>query len=158
DYMQPAALVTLAATPVTANGKLDRKALPEPHIEAGAGRPPQPGSETVLAQLFADVLGLDTTPGADGDFFTLGGDSLLAVQLMLRVRKHWHHDPGLGTLFKQPTVAALAAAIDAETQATDHGLAPLFPLAAGNADAAPLFLVHPAGGISWCYRQLAQAL
>lgn len=158
DYMVPSAIVTLDGMPVTANGKLDRKALPAPYMDTSGGRPTRPGAETELAQLFVKVLDLNTAPGADGDFFSLGGDSLLAVQLMLRISQRWGHDPGLGTLFKQPTVAALAQAIDADEQASDHGLAPLLQLAAGHANKAPLFLVHPAGGIAWCYRHLARAL
>lgn len=157
DYMIPAAFVALDDLPVSPNGKLDRAALPAPRFEAAAGRPAQTPTETLLARLFADVLGLDAAPGADGDFFSLGGDSLLAVQLMRRIAERLGRDPGLGTLFTQPTVARLAAAIDAEAPAVE-GLEPLLALAASDATAAPLFVVHPAGGIAWCYRHLAQAL
>src|SRR5690606_4264410 len=70
----------------------------------------------------------------------------------------WGHDPGLGALFAHPTVAALASFIDSGSVIVDHGLAPVIRLAEGNADAPPLFLVHPAGGIAWCYRDLARTL
>src|SRR5690606_36043636 len=71
-------------------------------------------------------------------------------------------DPGLGALFAAPTVAGLAMRLDASaTAAPDHGLAPVVTLATGSGAGAaldPLFVVHPAGGIAWCYRELARAL
>lgn len=163
DYMVPAALVELRDWPVTANGKLDRAALPAPRTgvqDAPRGRPPQGPTEQALAALFADVLGIADAAqaDADADFFALGGDSLAAVQLLLQVQARWQRNPGLGTLFARPTVAALAEAIDAEAVRFDSGLAPLIPLATGDAARAPLYVVHPAGGIAWGYRPLAQAL
>ncbi len=158
EIMRPSAIVVLDDLPVTANGKLDRAALPAPHIDVSGGRPARTETEATLAALFAEVLGLDDVPGAEDDFFSLGGDSLLAVQLMLRARQAWGRDPGLGALFAHPSVAALAAVIDAGESATDHGLAPLLELTAGPAGRPALFLVHPAGGIAWCYRPLARVL
>ena len=61
-------------------------------------------------------------------------------------------------MFAAPTVAGLAARIDAPPAATDHGLAPLIQLATGDAALPPLFVIHPAGGIAWNYRDLARAL
>ncbi len=158
EYMIPAAFVELDRFPVTANGKLDRAALPAPRFDNTGGRAVETQTEAQLSALFADVLGLDAPPGADGDFFSLGGDSLLAVQLMLRIQQQWGHDPGLGALFAQPTVGALAAGVDAAEIGADHGLAPLLKLAAGDAARAPVFFVHPAGGICWGYRHLARTL
>lgn len=161
DYMLPAACVELAHWPVTANGKLDRQALPAPRFgDAAAGQAPRSATEHALAALFADVLQLpaDTTVDADADFFSLGGDSLSAVQLLLLVEERWHRNPGLGALFEAPTVAALAAAIDSETVRFDSGLKPLLQLAAGDPAQPPLFVVHPAGGIAWGYRLLARAI
>lgn len=161
DYMLPAATVVLDDWPVTANGKLDRKALPAPVFAASAtGRAPQTPTERALAALFVDVLGLPagTALGTGDDFFSLGGDSLSAVQLLLRIEAHWHRDPGLGTLFETPTLGALAAAIDSEQVRFDSGLKPMLQLAAGDPAAAPLFLIHPAGGIAWGYRLLARAM
>lgn len=162
DYMIPAAILCLSDWPLTANGKLDRNALPTPRFgaEAAAGRAPATPTEQALAALFAELLRLppSTAVGAEADFFSLGGDSLSAVQLLLQIEERWHRSPGLGTLFETPTVAALAAAIDDETVRFDSGLKPLVPLASGDPALAPLFLVHPAGGIAWGYRQLARAL
>ena len=158
DYMVPTAFVALGDWPVTANGKLDRDALPAPAFAAGAFVAPRTPTETVLAALFADALGIERV-GADADFFALGGDSLLAVHLLLAIQQRFGRDPGLGAVFATPTVEGLAAALDAgEGMAPDHGLAPLIALGRGDPAHDPLFVVHPAGGIAWCYRELARAL
>ncbi len=161
DYMVPAAFVALQSWPVTANGKLDRKALPAPVFAVGpSGRALRTPTETAMAALFTQLLRLpsDTPLGADADFFSLGGDSLSAVQLLLLIEERWHRNPGLGALFETPTIAALAAAVDSETVRFDSGLKPLMQLAAGDPARPPLFLIHPAGGIAWGYRLLARAL
>ena len=161
DYMVPAAIVPMADWPVTANGKLDRKALPAPAFNgATAGRAPATPTEQTLAALFAEVLRLPpgTVLGTDADFFSLGGDSLSAVQLLLRVEEDCHRSPGLGALFEAPTIAALATAIDSEEVRFDSGLKPLIQLATGDAAQPPLFVIHPAGGIAWGYRGLARAV
>jgi len=166
-YMVPAAFVPLAARPVTANGKLDRAALPAPRYAdaqpgastgAPAGATLQTETERRLASLVEAVLGLPDPVGADGDFFTLGGDSLLALQLMLRVQETWGWDPGLGAVFEHPTVAALARVIEDGPVGPGQGLGPVLRLAEGPTDRPPLFAIHPAGGLAWCYRALAQAL
>src|SRR5690606_4103566 len=108
-------------------------------------RLPGTPTEQVLAELFARTLGLDRPVTADADFFSLGGDSLLAVHLMLGVQERLGRDPGLGALFEHPSVAALAAAIDADAESHDSGLSPLIRLVKGG-DRPPLFIVHPAGG------------
>ncbi len=161
DYMVPAAIVPMADWPVTANGKLDRKALPAPAFNgATAGRAPATPTEQTLAALFAEVLRLPpgTVLGTDADFFSLGGDSLSAVQLLLRVEEDCHRSPGLGALFEAPTIAALATAIDSEEVRFDSGLKPLIQLATGDSAQPPLFVIHPAGGIAWGYRGLARAV
>lgn len=158
DYMVPVAFVCLDELPTTSNGKLDRAALPQPDFGVVAGRAPETDTEKTLARLFGDVLGLPAATDAQGDFFTLGGDSLLAVQLMSRIEREWGRDPGLGALFEYPTVEGLARVIDSSASVTDHGLHPLIRLASGDDTLAPLFTVHPVGGIAWCYRQLAACL
>ncbi|UPW03322.1 amino acid adenylation domain-containing protein [Rhodococcus pyridinivorans] len=111
DYMVPAVVLVLDAFPVTANGKVDRKALPEPDFSSLVGaRAPRTDTERVLAGLVADVLGLERV-GIDDDFFSLGGDSIVSIQLVSKVRA-----AGLWITTRQVielrTVEALAAAID----------------------------------------------
>ena len=111
DYMLPAAYMQLDALPLTANGKLDRKALPAPTQEAFVTRlyeAPHLGVESVLAQIWAELLQVQQV-GRHDHFFELGGHSLLAVQLVQRMRQVGLH-ADVQVLFGQPTLAALAAA------------------------------------------------
>jgi enterobactin synthetase component F len=156
EVMVPSAFVALDALPVNASGKLDRAALPAPGYTAAAGRPPATGAERRVAALFAETLGVQAV-SAEDDFFALGGHSLLAVELMLRVREAWGWDPGLGALFERPSVAGLATLLE-DIGVNDNGLGPLVRLRQGDDALPPLFVVHPAGGISWCYGGLARAL
>ncbi|MBS7543498.1 non-ribosomal peptide synthetase [Ancylobacter oerskovii] len=158
DYMVPSAIVTLDALPVTANGKLDRAALPAPEFSGVGGRAPQTPSERLVARLFREVLRLEAEPAAEDDFFALGGDSLQAVSMLLRLREAVGRDPGLGALFAAPSVASLAAALDDQAAPAEFGLDPVIRLADGDPALPPLFAIHPAGGLAWCYGGLARTL
>ncbi|ACF51975.1 enterobactin synthase subunit F [Stenotrophomonas maltophilia] len=159
DYMVPSAFVGVDQWPVTANGKLDRNALPKPPQSEIAGLAPRTPLEQELAMLFAQALGREAAVAVDADFFSLGGDSLSAVHLLLAIEQRWRCDLGLGALFAQPTVAALATRIAEPPALADHALGPVISLAATDADGpTPLFVLHPAGGIAWNYRTLARAL
>ncbi|MFT2014273.1 amino acid adenylation domain-containing protein [Streptomyces sp. 796.1] len=161
DYMVPSALVVLDAFPLSPNGKLDRKALPAPPTAtAQAGRAPRSHREETLTRLFAQVLGVPQT-GVDDSFFDLGGNSLLAVRLVAAIREVLGTELALGALFQAPTPAALAdrlrAAEEGTATGTDQALGVLLPLRAAGTE-RPLFVLHPAGGISWCYAGLLAPL
>ena len=112
EYMVPTAYVELAEWPLTANGKLDRKALPAPDADAYAGRAeyeaPATQMETAMAELWAELLGVERV-GRRDNFFALGGHSLLGVRLVMRVRKQLRLDIAPNALFASPTLAGFSA-------------------------------------------------
>ena len=110
EYMVPGAFVLLDALPLTANGKLDRKALPAPGLEAVAARAyeaPQGEVEQALARIWAELLGVERV-GRHDHFFELGGHSLMALQVATRIRQHFEVDVALTDIFRYPELADLA--------------------------------------------------
>ncbi|WP_258008841.1 phosphopantetheine-binding protein, partial [Rhodococcus sp. ENV425] len=124
SYMVPAAFVVLEALPLNVNGKLDRKALPEPVFEARQFRAPSTPVEEIVAGVFAEVLGLARV-GVDDDFFELGGNSLIATQVVSRMGAALDAKIPVRVVFEAPTVEALAVAV--EQHAGGGGRPPLVP-------------------------------
>ncbi|WP_218040376.1 non-ribosomal peptide synthetase [Actinomadura sp. WMMB 499] len=119
ESMVPAAVVVLDAMPLTPNGKVDTKALPRPELTApapaagAAYRAPSGPREEAVAAVFADLLGVPAGRiGADDDFFALGGNSLIAMRVVSRVRRAFDAEIPVRALFEAPTVAGLAALLD----------------------------------------------
>jgi len=120
EYMVPGAWVTLPALPLTANGKLDRRALPEP-AAAGAGDEagyvaPATAAELAVAEIWQDVLGVERV-GVHDKFFHLGGHSLLLVRVQGRLAERFGKPLSILDLFKYPDVASLARFLAAEPAA-----------------------------------------
>src|SRR5262249_10062804 len=120
EYMVPSAFVVLERLPLTKNGKLDRRALPPPefHRTKGQFAPPRNAVEETLAQIWANVLGLDRV-GIHDNFFELGGDSILSIQIIARAnqaalrlspRQLFQHQ----TIAELASVAGTAAIVNAE--------------------------------------------
>ena len=107
--MLPALFVVLERLPLSANGKLDRGALPAPdagRLEGGRTyRAPETATERALAEIWGELLGHDAV-GVDDDFFELGGHSLLATQVVSRVRERLSRELPLRSIFESPTIAA----------------------------------------------------
>ncbi|MBW8603435.1 MULTISPECIES: non-ribosomal peptide synthetase, partial [Bacillus amyloliquefaciens group] len=112
DYMVPAFWVEMDELPVTANGKIDKKALPEPDIEAGSAayKAPETEMETLLSDIWEEVLGLDQI-GVSDNFFTLGGDSIKGIQMASRLNQHGYKLE-MKDLFQHPTIEELVSYVE----------------------------------------------
>jgi amino acid adenylation domain-containing protein len=159
EYMIPTAFVTLAEFPLTPNGKLDRRALPEP--ASGASRPSagyvaaRDVVELKLCKIWEDVLGVAPV-GVRDRFFDLGGHSLVATRLMHHIEREFARRLPLASLFESPTVEHLAVLLRRQTEAS-ASFSPLVEIQPGG-ERTPFFCVHPSGGNVLCYAELARHL
>ncbi|WP_244237808.1 non-ribosomal peptide synthetase, partial [Corallococcus llansteffanensis] len=157
EYMVPSALVRLDVLPLTAQAKVDRKALPPP--EAGASPSadryvaPRTPTEALLATLWAEVLRRDRV-GVTEDFFALGGHSLLAVRLAAGIRARTGQSLPLAALFQAPTIEQLARFLGREPAPTSS----LVAIQRGGPSRRPFFLVHAVGGNVLGFAELARRL
>jgi amino acid adenylation domain-containing protein len=158
-YMVPMTFVFLDRFPVTANGKIDRKALPQPGAERRGGESStaaaSPTEQAVLS-IWRDLLE-NQEVGVHDNFFDLGGQSFLAVRMMSRVQREFHVTLPISTLLQHPTAALLARHIEESRGPTATQHDPVVVIKSSGR-AAPLVLVHPVGGSVLCYQELATAL
>ncbi|HYT09401.1 MAG TPA: alpha/beta fold hydrolase, partial [Mycobacteriales bacterium] len=179
-YMIPAHIVLLDAFPLTVNGKIDRRALPEPDTTTGSHVAPRTLLETLLVDFYTSLLGHAAT-GIEDSFFDLGGNSLQAMQLISRLHTELAIDTDVTAIFLAPTPRQLAAflrekhgledadlgeegleGLSREERAApgagpSRGSGPLVELANGGGE-RPFFVVHPIGGTVYPYAQLAKEL
>ena len=158
-HMVPVALVTLDAFPLSANGKLDRNALPLPQAVSRAdARAPQPGLEQEIARAFSALLGCEIDDAA-ADFFALGGHSLLAMRLAAGLKRTLNRPVTVGQVMVASTVeklAALLSATESEEHASSAGFEAVLPLR--QSTGPTLFCFHPASGFAWQFSILQRYL
>ncbi|MEO8490631.1 amino acid adenylation domain-containing protein [Pseudomonas sp.] len=157
DYMVPSAYVPLAQLPLTANGKVDRKALPAPALEALHSRgfeAPTDALEHTLVQLWADVLKLEQV-GRHDSFFELGGHSLLAIRLV-NLMEEAGLQVSLAELFQHASVASVATMVRQRTAAPERESTVITVRSHGSQP--PLFLVHEFSGMDVYFPALGQHL
>ena len=161
DYMVPVAFVALASWPLTANGKIDRAALPAPRREhrvaqgaRGIIAGPRTSLERTLMEIWAKRLG-HADFGVDDNFFEVGGHSLIAAAILAQIAAKCGVSLPLSLLFQKPTIAALAREIAAETKHDYVGhLIPVQPVGTK----PPIFAVLGVGGLYVAYATVAEAL
>lgn len=158
-HMVPAVLLQISALPLSANGKLDRKALPLPELTGKtSGRAPESETEIAVAQAFAALLGCEISD-IEADFFALGGHSLLAMRLAAQLSRAFNRKVTPGQIMVASTVSKLSALLDSQLsdeQAQRLGFETLLPLREG--DGPTLFCFHPASGFAWQFSVLARYL
>jgi thioesterase domain-containing protein/acyl carrier protein len=157
-FMVPVALIELERLPLTANGKIDRRALPAPRFGSGDGPQdfvaPRDGVEFELSRIWGELLSVQPV-GIRANFFEIGGHSLLAIRLINRIRQAFDLELPVSTLFQGPTIESQARIIRREGTARAHSS--LVPIQTGGSR-RPIFCVHPAGGNVFCYVELARRL
>jgi amino acid adenylation domain-containing protein/FkbH-like protein len=164
QYMAPANFIQIPRLPLTANGKVDRKALPEfdqsrPELEKQYASP-RDDVERELTRIWEQVLGVHPI-GVDDKFFDLGGHSLLAVKLIAQIAKSFQRKLHLSAVFQSPTIAQMAGLIRGEVskQAKTSTASSSIVEIQAKGTRPPLFLVHGAGGgMFWGYVNLSRHL
>jgi pristinamycin I synthase 3 and 4 len=168
-HLVPAAYLQVDALPLRPNGKVDRRALPDPDGSRPQlvvrYEPPATATELAVAAIWTALLGIDRA-GRDDDFFDLGGNSLLATRMVSRVRDELGVELPVAAVFEHPTLAQIAAQIDAQIETLRRVSAagvPGYPdarLVRMNSMAAPrqVFCTPPLNGSAFCYRPLAAGL
>nr|BFE78407.1 hypothetical protein GCM10020093_010080 [Planobispora longispora] len=158
-HMVPAAVTVVDRLPLTPNGKLDRAALPAPEFGGGGGHAPSTPTEQAIADVWAQVLGIERV-GVEDDFFDLGGHSLLATQVIARMRRALGAGVSLMDLFRHPTVRELAALADTPADARRSGrlLHELTPPIPQDRCVLTYVCVPYGGGSAVVYQPLADAL
>ncbi|HFK5780103.1 TPA: enterobactin non-ribosomal peptide synthetase EntF [Enterobacter kobei] len=158
-HMVPVVLLQLSALPLSANGKLDRKALPLPELTSKiTGRAPETDTEIGVAQAFAALLGCEVND-IEADFFALGGHSLLAMRLAAQLSRTFARKVTPGQIMVASTVSKLSALLDLkmnDEQAQRLGYEAVLPLR--ESDGPTLFCFHPASGFAWQFSVLARHL
>jgi len=158
-HMVPVALVQLDDFPLSANGKLDRRALPLPELaKRAAGRAPETALEKAVAEAFAGLLGADVH-SVDDDFFALGGHSLLAMRLAAELRRTLGRPLTVGQIMVASTVRQLAETLaekHSEEQASRAGFEAVLPLR--KSSGPTLYCFHPASGFAWQFSVLQRYL
>jgi L-arginine---[L-arginyl-carrier protein] ligase len=158
-HMVPVAIVALPAFPLSANGKLDRKALPDPAaVNQAKGRQPAPGLESEIAALFMRLLDV-VELSVDDDFFALGGHSLLAMRLAAELRKQYNKAIAVSQIMVAPSIEKLAAILSDDASlaaAKQASFSPILHLREGQGQ--PLVCIHPASGFAWQYSALLRYL
>ena len=159
DVAQAVVLLQISALPLSANGKLDRKALPLPELTSKtSGRAPETETEVAVAQAFSALLGCEVND-IDADFFALGGHSLLAMRLAAQLSRAFERKVTPGQIMVASTVSKLSALLDSQMsdeQAQRLGYETLLPLR--ESDGPTLFCFHPASGFAWQFSVLARYL
>jgi len=158
-HMVPVVLLQLSALPLSANGKLDRKALPLPELAVKTtGRAPESDAEQAIAAAFSALLGCEIND-IEADFFALGGHSLLAMRLAASLSRHFARQVTPGQVMVASTVGKLSALLTgdmSDEQAQRLGYETLLPLRESHGPT--LFCFHPASGFAWQFSVLARYL
>ncbi|QDK19650.1 enterobactin non-ribosomal peptide synthetase EntF [Leclercia adecarboxylata] len=158
-HMVPVVLLQLSALPLSANGKLDRKALPLPELTMKTrGRAPESDAEQAIAVAFSALLGCEIND-IEADFFALGGHSLLAMRLAASLSRHFARQVTPGQVMVASTVGKLSALLGSDIsdeQARRLGYETILPLRESHGPT--LFCFHPASGFAWQFSVLARYL